>query len=379
MALRPDSEPPTDPRVLYPRTDLASFRVKLPHDSLAFGTVVSAVAMFGSIKPARGVKMMATVCPRHARRRHLTVVFRLPRSGETMSSVWHQAKTFPTPSVGEVWAYRARAIDELAPVQVLKMGTKSPPRLLIRFEDPGMEGREDWVPPARLKVLWSQVDGFRAEEARWAAVAALSPYQESPEVEAAAEACELLVDEEVAGFGYKDAHLVVHDVAGLAGLAGVEEGFVTAHPAGFAVDDDGPIIVPWPVAVEIIKKVIRRNPNPVLAEVTKGEAKARYEAIHGHHFSSVGRNRHDYYTPPERCVEFDNEYYAPRRALLRQWAGDTAERWDELIELRKEIKRVGEVAEGAIAALRRQGHTRDADRLATELGMTVEMLRRDTD
>lgn len=242
-----------------------------------------------------------------------------------------------------------------------------------------MEGREEWVPPARLKVPWSQVDEFRAEEARWAAVAALSPYQESPEVQAAKEACEMLVDQAIAGFGYKDAHLVVHDVAGLAALAGVDEGFVTSHPAGFVVDD-GQLIVPWPVAVEIIKKVIQQDPKPVLAEVTKGEAKARYEAIHGHHFSSTGRNRHDYYITPEQCADFDNEHYAPPRALLRQWAGDTtAERWDELVELRKEIKRVGDVAEDAIAALRRHGHTRDADRLGTELGMTVEMLRHDTD
>lgn len=300
--------------------------------------------------------------------------------GATMSSMWRQATTSATPSVGEVWAYRSRAIDELSPVRVLKVGTKSPPRVLIRFEDPAMEGREEWVPPARMKVLWSQVDGFRAEEARWAAVAALSPYQDSPEVNAAEEACALLVDEDIASFGYKDAHLVVHDVPGLATMAGVDEGFVASDPAGFAVDDDGPLIVPWPMAVEIIKKVIQRNPNPVLAEVTKGEAKARYEAIHGHHFSSSSRNRHDYYIAPERCVEFDDEHYAPVRALLRQWAGDTAaERWDELVELRKEIKRVGGVAEAAIAALRRHGQTREADRLASQLGMTVEMLRHDTD
>ena len=48
------------------------------------------------------------------------------------------------------------------------------------------------------------------------------------------------------------------------------------------------------------------------------------------------------------------------------------------MELRKEIKRVGTVAEDAIERLRQHGHARDADRLATELGMTVEMLRHAT-
>ena len=172
----------------------------------------------------------------------------------------HIGKDASPPSMDEVWAYRARAIDELVPVRVLKFGTKSPPRVLVRFEEPAMEGREDWVPPTRLKVVWSRGRRLPGRGGRWAAVAALSPYQESPEVRAAEQASELLVDDAIAGFGYKDAHLVVNDAAAVAALAGLEEGFVTSHPAGFAVEDDGPLIVPWPVAVEIIKNSVRRNP-----------------------------------------------------------------------------------------------------------------------
>jgi hypothetical protein len=297
-----------------------------------------------------------------------------------MSEVMRQARTIP--AVGGVWAYRARSVDELVPVKVLKAGTGKPPRLLVRFEAPAMEGREEWVPPARLKVLWGDVDAFRAEEARWNAVEALSPYQDSAEVNAAEEVCELLIDGDVAGFGYKDAHLLVHDAAALADLAGVDEGFVASHPAGFRVDDDGPLVVPWPVALEIVKKVLVRDPEPVLSKVTREEAQARYEAIHGHRFASTGRNRQEYYLPPDRCLERDAESPggAPNRAVLREWAGSSAvDRWDELVELRKEIKRVGDVAEAAIAVLRRHGHTREADRLSTDLGMTVEMLRHDSD
>lgn len=297
-----------------------------------------------------------------------------------MAGMWHGAKTAQASAVGAVWAYRARAVDALQPVRVLKFGRKSPARVLVRFEEPAMEGREDWVPPGRLKVLWSEVEEFTAEEERWAAVAALSPHQETPEVRAAEEACDLLVDETIAGFGYKDACLVVHDTADLAILAGLDAVFVASHPAGFAVEVGGPLIVPWPTAVDIIEHIVERNPDPVLAEVAKGEAKARHEAIHGHHFSSSGRNRHDYYISPDRCVEFDAEHDAPVRAVLRRWAGRAAtERWDELVELRKEIKRVGGVAEEAIDTLRRHGHSRDADRLTTQLGMTVEMLRHDQD
>jgi hypothetical protein len=255
----------------------------------------------------------------------------------------------------------------------LKEGTKKPARVLVRFEEPSAEGREEWVPPVRLKAPWSDVEEFRAREARWKAVQDLSPHWEDVQVRVADTACELLVEWEVAHIDYKDAHLSVPDPARLAHLAGVDPAYVTSHPAGF-VTEDGVTIVPWPVAVEIVKRLVARNPDRILQEVFKGEAKARYEAIHGHHLSN-SRGRELVYVEPERAVEFDQEYRAPRRKILREWAGDAVERWDELVELRKEIKRVGEVAEAAIDALRRLGHGREAGRLAAELGMTVPMLR----
>jgi hypothetical protein len=62
---------------------------------------------------------------------------------------------------------------------------------------------------------------------------------------------------------------------------------------------------------------------------------------------------------PESIRELDAEHYRPVRELLRAWCGETAvARFDELEELRKEIKRVGDVAEEAIGVLRqgfRQG------------------------
>lgn len=275
--------------------------------------------------------------------------------------------------IDTVWAYRARSADELVPVRLLKEGTKKPARVLTRFEDPSAEGREEWVPPARLKVLWSRVEEFRADEARWQAVEDLSPHWEDPLVEAAHTVCDLLIDEEVASFGYKDAHLAVSEPARLALLAGVNPTYVTSHPAGF-VTDDGIVIVPWPVAVDLMKQVLNRNPDPVLRDVTREEATARYEAIHGHRFSA-SRGGETFYMEPERAVEFDEKYDAPRRRILREWAGGAVDRWDELIELRKEIKRVGEVAEAALEELRRHGHQKEANRLATDLGRTVAMLR----
>ena len=80
--------------------------------------------------------------------------------------------------------------------------------------------------------------------------------------------------------------------------------------------------------------------------------------------------------PPEDSAEFDADYHEPIRKVLRSWCpGDAVERFDELLELRKEIHRVGEVAQSAIEALRQVGHDSLADKFARALGTPVEMLR----
>jgi hypothetical protein len=66
-----------------------------------------------------------------------------------------------------MWAYRARGQDPLVQVAVVRLGVKTPQRVLVRFVDDEFEGRQDWVPPARLKVPWSGVDEYVARERRW--------------------------------------------------------------------------------------------------------------------------------------------------------------------------------------------------------------------
>lgn len=44
----------------------------------------------------------------------------------------------------------------------------------MRFLDPEQEGREEWVPPARLKVPWEQPEQFMARDRRWEQVRELS-------------------------------------------------------------------------------------------------------------------------------------------------------------------------------------------------------------
>jgi hypothetical protein len=72
--------------------------------------------------------------------------------------------------VGENWGYRARGIDPLVEVEVHRIGTQKPARVLVRFVSSDFEGREEWVPPARLKVPWKEAPAFAEREARWDAV-----------------------------------------------------------------------------------------------------------------------------------------------------------------------------------------------------------------
>jgi hypothetical protein len=118
-------------------------------------------------------------------------------------------------TIGEHWAYRARAVDRLDEVAVQRFGSKSPPRVLIRFVDPAQEGREEWVPPGRLKAPWTERDAFLERERRWAAVRDVVYLRDTPEGTAIGMVFDSLPDWQFARDGYNDdtGVLFIHDVA----------------------------------------------------------------------------------------------------------------------------------------------------------------------
>jgi hypothetical protein len=137
---------------------------------------------------------------------------------------------------GENWAYRARAVDDLVEVKVLRLGTKKPPRVLVHFLDDHFEGREDWVPPARLKVIWSGVEEYVARERHWAAVSGAFPVADTAGEYAAGHVIEEYLDRELAGVQYGSAAGVcsIYDVAGLARFLDVDAAQLTSHPLAFS-------------------------------------------------------------------------------------------------------------------------------------------------
>ncbi|WP_413247828.1 hypothetical protein [Sinomonas flava] len=275
---------------------------------------------------------------------------------------------------GESWAYRARGVDPLVEVRVLSQGAQTPARVLVRFVSDEFEGKEEWVPPARLKVPWGEAAEFQAREERWERVSSAGPHREDPREYAASEIFDEYVDSELATINYRDGDsITIKQPMVLAALLGLRVEQLTDYPEAFIVD--GAVVAPWPATLLVARTVAEQNAERVLGRVQTEEKKARYAAIHGEHLS---RGRRQDHIPPEISEEVDRDYGRPVRDVLRSWCGaENVERFDELAELRKEIERVGDVAQNAIDALRAHGHAALASQLEGELGTPVEMLRTD--
>lgn len=278
------------------------------------------------------------------------------------------------PAAGEEWAYQQSARSPIEHVAITAVGTKEPQRVKIRFLDESAEGREDWVPPGRLKVRWEDLDAWKAREERWAAVRAASTEADDPVIWAATMVYEAAAPESVIEVGWRssdDGLLLVRDPEAAARLLGVLVEDFVAHPAAF-VEESGTVVAPWPVTVAIAERTAPRFAEKLLAEVADSEARARDGAVYGR---DIGTNKNPMYIRPDVCAEVDRRW-EPAHELIRRWCGkDAVERLDELAALRKEVLRIGQVAERAIRALAEHGHPQVARRLEEELGVPVSLLR----
>ena len=272
---------------------------------------------------------------------------------------------------------RPRHVDDVVEVEVLKVGTQRPLRVLVTFVDESFEGRQEWVPPARLKVLWESVDGFRDNEAHWNRMAELGRGFDDPADATASEVFDALIARDVARMEYREAGACrITHLERLSELTGLDCAVWAQCPDGFTDGDD--LVVPWPITEQIAAAAARCNPAPILEAVQREETESRHRAIHGQRYRGRGSTP-DSAIPPEICIKVDNELVKPRLTILRGWCGVAAvDRFDELVELRKEIHRIGQIAESANNALRTAGRRQDADELTRQLGMPVEMLRRNT-
>jgi hypothetical protein len=277
--------------------------------------------------------------------------------------------------VGEEWAYRERANSNPTPVRVTKVGTARPPRVKIHFLDDAFEGREEWVPPSRLKVLWADLDAWRAREDRWDAVAAASiGVDGTPELWAAETVFEVVAGEDVLSMGYREhaGVLCISDASKAADLLGTDPSIFLSDALAF-VDEDGTIVVPWNISLKLAKDAAPTHANAVLREIAEREQKAAHHAIYGE-VMGTGRAK-PWYVSPKVCAEVDARQ-VPTYALLRRWCGeDAVGRFDELAALRTELLRFGQLVERAISALEEAGLSKIATSLKRELGVPIGTLR----
>lgn len=221
---------------------------------------------------------------------------------------------------GELWAYRARGIDPLEPVTVIRHGTDRPARVLVRFVAEARDGSEEWVPPARLKVPWDQRYAFMTEESRWQAVRSLSPERDSAEAMAADEVRMLLVPRDVAVI--LGTVLEIHDAEALAELSGVSVDELTGHPLAF--ETEGKVIAPWPVTLRVAEGLAQRYADRVLAQVEREERELQHELVHGFPAEAWQTEPRDVESEIAIVREYDERGQRQSRELRRQWCGAEA-------------------------------------------------------
>lgn len=185
-------------------------------------------------------------------------------------------------TAGTRWAYRARAVDPLVEVEVIRLGTTRPQRVLVRWIADEFEGKTEWVPPARLKTAWADVDSFVANETRWeAARSTVDRRRDELELDAIL-SVEAAVDVEAFTTGYNadEGLLFVHDVDQLAAQTGLTMDWLMQQPAVF-VDTDGVVVAGWPAARIVFERLAPAFADRILAELAEEDSKYQRWAAHG--------------------------------------------------------------------------------------------------
>jgi len=265
---------------------------------------------------------------------------------------------------GQFWAYRSRRDDPPVQVRVLRLGVKRPPRVLIQFVDDEFEGLQEWVPPGRLKVRWSEVAEFIDRDRRWAAVIATAPTEHDPDYHAVVHVFDALLDPVITRLGSNRTAGVcwIHDPDRLAERLGLEGHELRADPLSFT--ESGSLVAPWAVARHVAHRSARRQPDVVLELADQLESDYRQRMLTGLSLAA-SRNRPAVHIEAEQYVRgLDRPQNRPCWQRLRAWcdAEDVA-RHDELLTVRRELARVSAAARDAVAALRTAGRAREATRI----------------
>lgn len=271
--------------------------------------------------------------------------------------------------IGESWAYRAASKElgaDVRRVEIVRVtGSGRSGRVHIRFVDGDEAGLQEWVAMGCLLAPWEDVDAFRADDQAELALADVSrEVRGSIEFEAARMVLgfvrpknRLRLRRAVADAGV----LELGRVEDAAKVTGIEPDELSADPM-LRQDRNGRCLAGWPLTERIARNVAQRRSDEILPEVDR-----KQQAIDEERTQPVwGSWRRD-----DRKLDVD----AAVLRTVREWCGEEkAERYDELVALRAEVTRLGEVVERALKELRHRGHGVIASTIERDLGVRISSL-----
>ncbi|QJT03124.1 PE-PGRS family protein [Streptomyces asoensis] len=272
--------------------------------------------------------------------------------------------------MGEHWAYRAQPKELGGAVRQVEIVRVGGPRrsgwIHVRFLEGDDADLQEWVSPGSLVAPWAEVDTFRADDvAELALVEASRHVRGSTDFEAArmilgfvrpknrVRLRRTVADAGVLELSRLDetAPLIGIDVAELRGDAMVYE------------NRHGVCLAGWRVTERIARHVASRLADEILPEVDRKQQDIEQERAQPSWYSYSRRD--------ERKLDAE----AAVLRTVRAWCGeDKAERYDELVALRAEVIRLGELVDKAVKALRDRGHGVIASTIERDLGVHIATL-----
>ncbi|MER8003370.1 PE-PGRS family protein [Streptomyces sp. NPDC095613] len=271
--------------------------------------------------------------------------------------------------IGEHWAYRARPKDlgsEVLHVEVVRVGGSGRSGWVhVRFLEGDAAGLQEWVSSGSLVAPWADVDTFRADDAAETALAEASRHvRGSTDFEAA---------RMILGFVRPKNRLRLRRTvadAGVLELSRLDEtapliGMDAAELRGDAMvyeNRHGMCLAGWSVTERVARQVAGRLADEILPEVNRKQQGIEQERAQSWYSYSRRDDR-----------KLDAESAVLR--TVRAWCGeDKADRYDELVALRAEVIRLGELVEKAAKALRDRGHGVIASTIERDLGVHIATL-----
>ncbi len=249
-------------------------------------------------------------------------------------------------------------------VEIVRLGgTGSYGKVHVRFLDGEAADLQEWVSNSTLLAPWNGLERFLADDAAELRLAKVSrSVRGTEEFEAARLVLDLVrprkllkVRRAVADAGM----LETGDPGSLAAAVGLDAEALSGGPQVY-LRRDGSWLCGWSVTERVARKAAEVFAEAVLAEVDE-----RFERL------DQERREASWHRRDDSAIRFDETVLRTARA----WCGqEQADRYDELVALREEVVRLGELVERALKALRDRGHGVIASTIERDLGVPAARL-----